>query len=51
MKSILTVVFIVVFSALSVAQSDTSNTDDFVPEPTEADAPKAISDFRPVVSL
>ncbi len=51
MKSILTGVFIVVFATLSLAQSDSSITDEFVPEPAESYALVTISDFKPIVSL
>jgi len=51
MKSILTGVFIVVFSAISVAQTDTSSTEEFVPESADIETTESISDFRPIVSL
>ena len=51
MKSILTGVFIVVFSAISVAQTDTSSAEEFVPESADAEITESISDFRPIVSL
>ncbi len=51
MKSILTGIFILIFTANSFAQADSNEVEQFVLEPTAADSSKDISDFRPIVSL